>query len=350
MSAAAGSTDAGAALALPRQPEAADADLTRFVTLERIEAARARIAPYIHRTPLRRSETLSRALGANIYLKFEVLQKTGTFKARGAFSKLTSLPPHSRVVAASGGNHGQGVAYAAGVLGMQARICMPRSTASNYINACRGYGAEVLLTDDIGSAFALGEAAAVDGWARVHPFDDPEIIAGQGGVGLEIIEDLPEVTDVICSIGGGGLAAGLGTVIRTCKPAARVWGTETLGADCMSKALAAGHLVVMDKITSIAKTLGPPSVAPITLACAQKLLEKVQVVTDEETVRALYFLLERVKVLTEPAAACTLAAARRLAGHFTPQSHVVLVLCGGNLSVADLHRYAALVPVEGFSE
>lgn len=315
------------------------------VTTAEVTAARTRIARYLHRTPLVRSETLSRELGTNVYLKLEVLQKTGSFKARGAFSKLTSLPAGSRVVAASGGNHGQAVAYAAGVLGMPARIVMPRTTAANYKNATRDYGAELVETADIGSAFALGEEAATDGWVRVHPFDDPAVIAGQGTVGLEILEDLPQVTDVICSIGGGGLAAGLGTVIKAAHPSARVWGAETDGADCMARAFAAGHIVVMDKITSIAKTLGPPSVSPITFAMARRLLEKVEVVTDTEAVRALYFLLERMKVLTEPAAACTLAAARRLKNHFTPGSHLVLVLCGGNLSMADLHSYAKLVPV-----
>ena len=327
----------------------ADASLAKL-TRPYIEASRARIAPYLHRTPLRRSHTLSRRLGTNVYLKFEVLQKTGSFKARGAFSKLTALPAGSRVVAASGGNHGQAVAYAAGVLGMPARIVMPRSTAANYLNATRDYGAEIFLTEDIGSAFALGEEAAVDGWIRVHPFDDVDVIAGQGTVGLEILEDLPEVTDVICSIGGGGLAAGLGTVIKSAKPDARVWGAETLGADCMSQALEAGRVITMEKITSIAKTLGPPSVAAVTLAAAQRLLEKVEVVSDAEAVQALYFLLERVKVLTEPAAACTLAAAERLAGRFSPDDHLVLVLCGGNLSMADLHSYSALVPVNSTPE
>ena len=292
-------------------------------TVADIEASRIRIAPYLHRTPLLRSTTLSQRLGTNVYLKFEVLQKTGSFKARGAFSKLTTLPPGSRVVAASGGNHGQAVAYAAGVLGLQARIVMPRSTAPNYIEATRAYGAEVVLTEDIGSAFALGEEAAVGGWIRVHPFDDP---------------------DVIVSIGGGGLAAGLGTVIKAARPQARVWGAETVGADCMSQALAAGRVVTMPKITSIARTLGPPSVAPRTLAAAQRLLERVEVVTDAEAVRALYFLLERVKVLTEPAASCTLAAAERLRQNFTSAHHLVLVLCGGNLSVADLRGYDTIVP------
>jgi threonine dehydratase len=322
-------------------PEASLAE----VRIEDVTAARARIASYLHRTPLARSETLSRELGTNVYLKLEVLQKTGSFKARGAFSKLTSLPAGSRVVAASGGNHGQAVSYAAGVLGMPARIVMPRTTAANYLNATRDYGAEVILTPDIGSAFALGEEAATDGWVRVHPFDDREVIAGQGTVALEILEDLPQVTDVICSIGGGGLAAGTSLVIKSAHPEARVWGAETDGADCMSRAFAAGHVVTMDKITSIAKTLGPPSVSPLTFAMARKRLEKVEVVTDAEAVRALYFLLERMKVLTEPAAACTLAAARRLKRHFTPDSHLVLVLCGGNLSMADLHSYASIVPV-----
>jgi len=143
---------------------------------------------------------------------------------------------------------------------------------------------------------------------------------------------------VILSIGGGGMIGGVATAIKSLKPAVRIWGVETEGADCMSKSLAAGKIVTLEAITSVARTLGAPAPSERTFALAKELLEGVTVVTDRETMASLRFLLERLKVLTEPAAACTLAAAEHLREHFSPEQHVVLVLCGGNMSVEDLAR------------
>jgi threonine dehydratase len=169
----------------------------------------------------------------------------------------------------------------------------------------------------------------------VHPFDDPVVMAGQGTLGLEILEDLPDVTDVIVSIGGGGLACGVAFAVKSLRPGVRLWGVETVGADAMSQALAAGHPVEIT-ITSIAKTLGAPSVSDETLRLAKEYLESVTVVTDTEAIDSLRTILERSKLLTEPAASCTLAAAERLKDNFGHESNVVLILCGGNLSVNDL--------------
>ena len=160
-------------------------------------------------------------------------------------------------------------------------------------------------------------------------------------MGLEILEDAPQITDLIVSIGGGGFIGGVATAIKGRKPAVRIWGVETHGADAMARALAQGQPVQMPGITSIARTLGAPAVSPRTLAMAQRYLESVTVVEDSEAVAACGLLLERAKVLTEPAASCTLAAADRLRERFSPDSHVVLVLCGGNVSVEDLCRFRA---------
>ncbi|MGH9476764.1 MAG: threonine/serine dehydratase [Terriglobales bacterium] len=311
------------------------------LTLPLIEAARARIAAHVRRTPLARSATLSRELETNIYLKLEVFQKTGAFKVRGAFNKMLPLPAGSRVVAVSGGNHAQAVAYAAGALGMRARIYMPRSTPANYLDATRGYGAEIVLTAGHAESFAAAEVAAAEGWIMVHPFDDVEVMAGQGTLGLEILDDVPGVSDVIVSIGGGGMASGVAAAIKTRRPEARLWGVETEGADAMAQALLAGHPVRLAAITSIAKTLGAPEVSLRTLAAVQLWFDSVTVVSDAEALAAGQFLLERAKVLTEPAASCTLAAARRLREQFTPASHVVLILCGGNLALSDLCAWTA---------
>ncbi len=313
-----------------------------MIELSDIQAARGRIAGYVKRTPLEYSRSLSSRLGVNTFVKYELFQKTGAFKARGGFNKLLSLTDNERsrgVVAVSGGNHAQAVAYASQVLGVRAVILMPRSTPANYVEATRGYGATVDLQPTIAEAFAKIEHYRSEGMVFVHPFDDPLVMAGQGTVGLEIVEDLPEVTDVVLSIGGGGLAGGVGTAVKALRPDARVWGVETVGADAMSQALIAGHPVQLPAITSIAKTLGAPAVTEASLAATKKYLESVTVVTDAEAVEALRFIFERLKVVTEPAASCTLAAADKLRHNFGPDSKVVLIFCGGNTSAEDLCSY-----------
>ncbi len=309
------------------------------LNIDTIREARERIAPYVKRTPLQRSDALSKYLDAEVFVKYELFQKTGSFKARGAFNKMLSLSPDDQergVVAVSGGNHAQAVAYAASILGKKAVIVMPQSTPQVYVDATRGYGADIDLQPTIADAFAKVEDYRSDGMIFVHPFDDPVVMAGQGTLGLEIVEDLPDTTDVLVSIGGGGLASGVATAIKSTDVRIRVWGVETEGADAMSQALAAGRPVELPAITSIAKTLGAPSVSKTTLDYAQRYLENVTVVPDSAAVDALVFILERLKVMTEPAASCTLAAAERLKGNFGPDAKIVLIFCGGNTGVRDL--------------
>jgi threonine dehydratase len=307
-----------------------------------IEQARERIIPYIKHTKLEYSQSLSQYLETNVFVKLELFQKTGSFKIRGAFNKLLSLSVEEfkrGVVAVSGGNHAQAVAYASRVLDVNAVILMPESTPRNYVDATLGYGAKVELQPTIAAAFAEIKHYEAEGRIFVHPFDDPLVMAGQGTVGMEILEDLPETTDIFVSIGGGGLAGGVATAVKAVKPEVRIWGVETVGADSMAQAIAAGHPVELPAITSIAKTLGAPSVSPQTLALAQEHLENVTVVSDEDAVKALQFILERMKVLTEPAASCTLAAASHLKNQFNQDNNLVLILCGGNLSLNDLCRF-----------
>jgi threonine dehydratase len=315
--------------------------MSDILTLTHIQEARHRIAPCVRRTPLTASAVLSERLKTNVYVKLELFQKTGSFKVRGAFNKALGLNAEERgqgLVAVSGGNHAQAVAYAARTLGLKSVILMPESTPANYVDATRGYGAEIKFAANVGTAFAEVAQYERQGWAYVHPFDDPVVMAGQGTIGLEILDDVPQVTDIIASIGGGGLIGGIATAVRSLKPSVRVWGVETEGADCMSKSLAAGKIVTLDAITSIARTLGAPAPSEFTLALARTLLESVTVVSDAEALAALRFLLERLKVLTEPAASCTLAAADRLKDQFSKERHVVLVLCGGNMPFEDLAR------------
>lgn len=307
-----------------------------------IKQARQRIKDFVKRTPLEHSETLSKYLGTNVFVKLELFQKTGSFKVRGAFNKLLSLSEEERrrgVVAISGGNHAQAVAYASSILNVDAVVLMPQSTPKNYLEATRNYGATIDLQPTIGEAFKKIKDYENGGRVFIHPFDDPLVMAGQGTLGLEIMEDCPNVTDIIVSIGGGGFEGGVSTAIKSINPNVRIFGVETTGADTMSQAIKAGHPVELSAITSIAKTLGAPSVSERTLAIAKENLEEIIVVPDEEAVQELKFILERLKILTEPAASCTLAAAKRLKDQFNRDSNLVLIFCGGNLSVEDLCKY-----------
>lgn len=315
-----------------------------MITLDDVQRARERIAPYVKRTTLERNATLSRELGTNLYLKLELFQKTGSFKPRGAFNQILQMTPEQRargVVGVSGGNFAQGMAYAGRELGTPALVCMPENTPRNYLDATRGYGATVDLAPNITQAFARADEYKAQGKTLLHPFDDPAMMAGVGTVGLEVLEDLPEVTDVFASIGGGGLISGITVAAKALKPGVRIWGVETEGSDTMGQALRAGRVV---RITpaSLARTLGSPYVAEDALVFMQQHLKQHVLVSDREAFEAGVFLLERAKLNTELAASCTLAAARRLKGVFTERDHVVLVICGGNISLENWAEYRRL--------
>ncbi len=315
-----------------------------MLSLESIGRARRVLQGRLRRTPLVASRSLSERLGAPAFLKLECLQTTGSFKPRGAFNKMLALNADERrrgVIAVSGGNHAQGVAFAARTLGVPATLLMPRTTPSNYLSATRDYGAQIVLTPDIHAAFAAVPDYQARGLTLVHPFDDPLVAAGQGTIGLEILDDLPDVTHVFVSIGGGGLIAGVATALKTIKPDVRVIGVETAGADVMARSLAAGRLVDLPQITSIARTLGSPRACDLTFDSVRRLVEAVEVIDDAVAVESLFWLLERTKQLVEPAGSCCLAAADRYRGRFTPDDRVVLLACGGNVSaddLADWHR------------
>ena len=313
------------------------------ITLSQIHEAAARIAPYIKRTPAVGDPVLSERFNSTFYLKLELLQNTGAFKVRGAFNKMLALSDDENtrgIVAVSGGNHAKAVAFAAKTLGRKALILMPEVTPQNYVDETKGYGAEVHLFTTMAESFKRAKEYERGGLVYIHPFDDPLVVAGQGTIGLEILADVPQVTDVIVSIGGGGLAGGVAAAIRSLKPEVKLWGVETKGAESMAKALEANRIIELSQITSIARTLGAPAVSPLTFDLARRYLSGVTVVDDSEAIRELFFLLDRAKVLTEPAASCTLAAAERLRANFTRDSHVVLILCGGSIGLGDLFRLA----------
>jgi threonine dehydratase len=317
------------------------------VTWESIRDSADLIAPYVVRTPTLPMPRLAESLGLPVVGKFELLQHTGAFKARGAFHRMLRLSETERaagVVAVSGGNHGLAVAYAARELGVAATVIMPSTTAITSVRRARADGAHVVVTDTITESFAQALHEVTAGKVMIHPFDDPAVIAGQGTLALELYDDAPDITDVIASVGGGGMITGVAIALKALNPAIRVWGVETYGADVMTQSLRAGEPVSLDAIESIATTLGAPTVSHRTLEGVQTLVEEVVLVSDAEAVRGIEVFAEVAKVITEPAAACTWAAALRIRDRFPSDARLALVLCGGNASLDDVARWRTQFP------
>ena len=315
-----------------------------MITLNDVKAAAEKISSYVRRTPLWKSETLSKRLGTNVYLKMELFQKSGSFKPRGAFNQMLARGKDALdkgAVAISGGNFAQGVAYASLVFGVDIIICMAEDTPKNYIDATRGYSATIDFSPDIQTAVTRYNELADQGRTALHPYDNHHQMSGAGTVALEIFEDLPEITDLVISIGGGGLISGNTVAIKGLKPQVRVWGVETEGAATMKSAMDAGKVVNITP-TSMSKTLGAPFVAQDALTIAQEHLEELLIVSDKQAIEAQQLILERTKVLPELAASCTLAAAETIKDRFGPDDHLVLLMCGGNESVANLVNYAKM--------
>ncbi len=311
------------------------------VALADIAAAHARIAGRIRHTPLWRSDALSRRLEADVFLKLEGLQVGGSFKLRGVLNKLATLDDAARargIVTVSGGNHAIATAEAARALGMTALVTMPRTAAPYNIARTRAAGATVELCDDAARAFARAQEIAASGMTFVHPYDDPAVIAGHGTLGLELVEALPDLTDVFVSIGGGGFMAGVAAAVKGRRPQARVHGVETEGADTMTRALAAGAPVTIAP-TSIARTLGAPFATARTMAAARAFLDGIEVVSDKAAVAELDALCAEEHVWCEPAASCTVAAAARRRAALGARPRLVLVLCGSNVAFDDVARW-----------
>jgi threonine dehydratase len=312
--------------------------VSELVGIEDIRAAARRIAGHVLRTPTLASPGLGAHLGVPVTLKLELLQRTGSFKPRGATHALLGLSRAEReagVVAVSGGNHGLALADVAGTLGIAATVVMPEAVPQRSIAAARAAGATVRLTPDMAGAFALLDELVAGGLTLVHPFDDPVVLAGQGTVGTELADDAPDLTDVLVSIGGGALISGVATALRATRPGVRVWGVETEGADAMSRALAAGAPVPIVP-TSIASTLSAPYVSALTLHHVRQLVEDVVVVPDADAVRGTLTLAEEAKVWAEPSAGCLVPAAHRVLDRVGPDARLGLVVCGGNVTAADV--------------
>jgi threonine dehydratase len=313
-----------------------------MVTLQDIESARRRIREHVYESPCARSEYFSRLLGCEAYFKLENLQMTGSFKERGAANRLMLMSQAERsrgVVAASAGNHAQGVAYHAGRLEIPATIVMPESTPLIKVTSTRSYGAKVLLH---GSNFdeSLAEARRIceaESRVFVHPFDDDAVIAGQGTLGLELLEQNPFIEVVLVPVGGGGLIGGLATAIKEVNPRVRIVGVEAAQLNKMQQSVAAGRPVTVDAARTLADGIAVRTPGTRTLPLVQKYVDELVTVDDEEIANAILLLLEREKTVAEGAGAAALAAAvnrkTKLDG-----KRVAMLVCGGNIDVNVISR------------
>jgi len=312
------------------------------VSLAEIHAAMSRIRDSIYLSPCARSENFSQLTGNSVYLKLDNLQRTGAFKERGALNKLLTLTADERsrgVIAASAGNHAQGVAYHAGRHGIRAQICMPLTTPLIKVSATKSYGAEVILH---GANYdeACEEAVRRSqqfGMTFVHPFDDEVVIAGQGTMGLEILQQVPDIEAVIAPIGGGGLIAGVACAIKETSPKVRVIGVQPARLPSMKVAIAEGHPVTLSPAATIADGIAVRRAGEKTLPLIQKYVDDIVTVDEEEIANAILLLLEREKTLAEGAGAAAIAA---LINRKTPLSgkKVAVLVCGGNIDVSLLSR------------
>jgi threonine dehydratase len=320
--------------------------MTLSVTLADVQAARERILPYVHRTPVLTSRALDSRVGARLFFKAEIFQRVGAFKARGAFSRLTLLSPEERargVVAFSSGNHAQAVAVAARELGVRATIVMPMDAPALKVAATRGYGAEVILYDRLGgeSREAIaGKLVDEQGATLVPPFDDDAVIAGQGTLALELLEEVPDLDLIVTPCGGGGLLSGVAVAARGLRPEIRLWGVEPEGGDDMRRSLAAGEPVTIPLPRTIADALQTTRPAERTLAHVAALTEGIVTASDDEMRQAMALLAARMKIVVEPGGAIALAAL--LAGKVPGAAgrRIGIVLSGGNV---DPERFGALI-------
>jgi len=306
------------------------------LTLEDIRAARAAIGGLLHRTPCVPSATFSKMTDCRVHLKLENLQKTGSFKPRGAITVMKSLSAGQRaagVITISAGNHAQGVAFAAAALGCRATVVMPANASAAKADAARSYGAEVILHGTIGEAFEkLHEIEKERALTFVHPFDAPGTVCGQGTVGIEILEDIPDADLVIVGIGGGGLISGIALAVKETRPSARVIGVEPVGASSMRRSLDEGRPVRLDRTDTIADGLAAPFAGVLNYEIVRQYCDDVVLVSDDEIRAAMRLILERCKTLAEPAGAAATAALLSGKIKIRPGERVVSVISGGNIA------------------
>jgi threonine dehydratase len=307
-----------------------------LLSLDDVEHARERIAGRVHRTPLLSSRTLSERVGADVSFKAELLQRTGSFKPRGVLNKLSTLSDEEKrrgVISISAGNHAQALAYAAGVEGIDALVVMWKTASPMKIAAARGYGATIdTEAPDIPAAFErLEELIETTGRTLVHPYDDPLVMAGQGTVGLEIVEDLPDVDTVLVQVGGGGLVSGIATAIKGLRPDARVVAIEPELSRALHESLKAGEPVTVEALSIADGLNGPYAGGNCVRICSALGIESV-LVSEDDLKEGFRFMYGRMKLACEVAGAATAAALLAGKVELEPGAKVAAVVSGGNVA------------------
>ena len=326
---------------------------TYDVGVAAVEAARARITPYVRHTPLVPLPYAQSDLPPQLRLKLENLQVSGSFKARGAFNNLLQASPEQRgrgVIVASGGNHGLAIAHAARTLGMPATVFLPTTASPDRVQRIAAQGAAIVRSGDNPSDTLLDalEVANREGLLYVHPFDAERTLEGTGTLGLELLEDMPELDCVLVAIGGGGLIGGMAAMLKQRRPDIRVIGVEPTGAAKMQASLRAGALVELPGVRTIADTLAPRAVSERTLWLAERYVDEVLLVDDAQLVDAMRWLWSECNQLVEPAGAAVIAAARANRTVIAQYRQPVAVICGGNAAATPIFdAYAQIAATLG---
>lgn len=322
--------------------------LTDTPRIDDVRALRERLQQWLIRTPVMRCRSLEDYLGTTfeIHAKFEFLQRTGTFKPRGALSVMLGLDEKQKeagVTAVSAGNHAIATAFAARAVGTSAKVVMIMNANPHRIERCRHYGAEVVLADDVHTAFDVAEEIrAREGRFFVHPFEGADVVRGTATVGLEICEQIPDLDVVVVPVGGGGLCAGISSAVKQMMPECEVIGVEPVGADSMHRSFASGKPESIERVTTIADSLGAPFALPISYQLCKDNVDELVLVDDDQLRDAMGVLFREMRIAVEPACAATTAALMGpLSGRFSGRK-VVAVMCGSNIDWKTFAQHANL--------
>jgi threonine dehydratase len=314
------------------------------VGLEDVRRAREAIAASIYRTPLVSSHALGERIGAEAFLKLENLQRTGSFKVRGAVNAMSRLAPAARaagVVTFSAGNAAQAIAYAGRQQGVAVTVVMPESAPKTKVAATKGYGGEIRFGADATKLTAIAKALEAEGRYLLHPFDDNDVIAGHATLGLELLEDVPDADLIVVPVGGGGLLSGIALAIKAMRPATRIVGVQPEGAQAVRRALDAGHVVRLDSTKTVADGLTAPYCGDRNFEIIKRDVDDVVVISDEAILDGLRFLVARARIVPEPAGAAAVGALLSGAVRASSGQRVIAIVSGGNVDPERLAGFLA---------
>ena len=302
-----------------------------------------KISPFIKSTPIITSSSINKLYDLNVYFKLELFQKTGSFKVRGALNKVLNLSDDEKnkgVVSISAGNHAQAVSWVCSLFGIKSKIIMPYNAFLSKVEATKSYGGDVILTRD-NMMDVCNEIIDKENLTFIHPFDDYDIIRGQGTLSIELLEDFKNIDYVFISIGGGGLISGMSHVLKLFNPKIKIYGIEPINSDVMNKSMISGEVETFDtnKSKTIADTLAAPFSGKITLEYVKRFVDDILLVSESEIIDSLKFMIERLKVVPEPAAAACFVPILKRKININPQSNCMVIVCGGNIDVVTLKSF-----------